>query len=170
MTVIKSMHLCWAAGRRNATTAAATSRYYLPHFNFPFSLTNEPKTFPNRISHSHMLVIIIVGKWTDSQILHYFQQNSKQDCQRNCQVTSGCNYWTYVSRRERSGLARSCFLYSSKTTQVNKRRRHSGPKFCSSGPPATPRPPVSSKTLAPCRLGWVNLNRKISCPMHQKLL
>ena len=74
----------------------------------------------------------------------FSQQRNKEDCQKNCQETSGCNFWTFVSRRERSGLARSCFLYSSKTTQVQSRRRTSGPKFCSSQPPATSRPPVSS--------------------------
>ena len=81
---------------------------------------------------------------TSQLCLMFSQQRNKEDCQKNCQETSGCNFWTFVSRRERSGLARSCFLYSSKTTQVQSRRRTSGPKFCSSQPPATSRPPVSS--------------------------
>jgi len=73
------------------------------------------------------------------------KQRNKEDCQKNCQETSGCNYWTYVSRRERNGLARSCYLFSQKSTQVSTRKRTSGPKFCSSQPPNTPRPPITPR-------------------------
>jgi len=81
------------------------------------------------------------------------KQRDSRSCQRNCQQTSGCSYWTYISRRERSGLRRACKLFSDKTTELNTRRRTSGPKFCRSKPSPNPGGASSCRTVGGGRVG-----------------
>jgi len=72
---------------------------------------------------------------SDLNIANNGQRNKKRNrrsCEKSCQETPGCNYWVYVSRKERdSRIAGACYLKENKVSvRNNVKKRTSGPRNC----------------------------------------
>jgi len=72
---------------------------------------------------------------SDLNIANNGQRNKKRNrrsCEKSCQETPGCNYWVYVSRKERdSRIAGACYLKENKVSVKNNvKKRTSGPRNC----------------------------------------
>ena len=65
-------------------------------------------------------------------IYPFEQKRNRRSCEKSCQETAGCNYWVYVSRKERdSRIAGACYLKENKVSvRNNVKKRTSGPRNC----------------------------------------
>jgi len=72
---------------------------------------------------------------SDLNIANNGQRNKKRNrrsCEQSCRQTPGCNYWVYVSRKERdTRIAGACYLKENKVSvRTNVKKRTSGPRNC----------------------------------------
>ena len=75
----------------------------------------------NSIISKHSICLFIIN-----------QKRNRRSCEQSCRQTPGCNYWVYVSRKERdTRIAGACYLKENKVSvRTNVKKRTSGPRNC----------------------------------------
>ena len=81
--------------------------------------------------------IVIYFLYDSSKFIMIFysfhdQKRNRRSCEASCRETPGCNYWVYVSRKERdTRIAGACYLKENKVSvRSNVKKRTSGPRNC----------------------------------------